>query len=183
MTAQGFAVFEAAIGHCGIAWSLRGVVGAQLADQTETATRNRMQRRFPDVREMTPPADIQSAIDAIQALLRGESHDLSPIVLDMENVPEFDRRVYEIARTVPRGGTISYGDIAKQLGDVTLARDVGQVLGHNPFPPIVPCHRVLSADGKMHGFSASGGVAMKLRMLTIEGWRANEPTLFDIGPR
>jgi methylated-DNA-[protein]-cysteine S-methyltransferase len=138
-----------------------------------------MSTQYPGAREMEPPANVVSAIEAIRTLLRGEHCDLSAVDLDMQDVPEFNRRVFEIARTIPPGTTLTYGDIAMRLGDVTLARAVGQALGENPFPPIVPCHRVISVDGRMHGFSSSGGVAMKLRMLTIEGWHADQLSLFD----
>jgi len=69
--------------------------------------------------------------------------------------------------------------VAERLGDRNLARDVGQALGENPVPVIVPCHRVLAAGGKMGGFSAPGGIVTKLRLLTIEGAQPNGPTLFD----
>ena len=175
----GFAVFETVLGPCGIAWSGDAIVGTQLPERDKDATRRRMQTRFPGAREAAPPETVLPAVEAIGALLRGEARDVSALPLDMASVPDLDRRVYEIARGIPAGTTLSYGDIAARLGDKTLSRAVGQALGKNPFAPIVPCHRVLSADGKMHGFSASGGVAMKLRMLRTEGYRANEPTLFD----
>lgn len=173
-----FSVFETVLGSCGIAWNAGAIVGTQLPEANEAATRARMKRRFPDAREGVPPAAVQTAIEAIRAVLRGEACDTASLPLDMESVPEFDRRVYEIARGIPAGSTVSYGDIAARLGDKTLSRAVGQALGKNPFAPIVPCHRVVSADGKMHGFSASGGVAMKLRMLDVEGYRGNELRLF-----
>jgi len=114
------------------------------------------------------------------ALLRGEASDLSAVALDLSGVEPFARRVYEVARTIAAGGTLTYGEIAARLGDRALARDVGQALGQNPFPLIVPCHRVLAAGGKAGGFSANGGVATKLRLLSIEGARlTDEPTLFD----
>ena len=92
----------------------------------------------------------------------------------------FDRRVYEVARTIMPGATLSYGEIAARLGTSALARDVGQALGRNPFPIIVPCHRVLAAGGKVGGFSANGGITTKLRLLTIERARTSDtPTLFD----
>lgn len=179
MTATEFAVFDTPIGPCGIAWSADVIVGTQLPCADADATRAKMMRRFPAAREAALPESIAEAVGAIRALLRGEAPDVSLLPLDMKSVPELDRRVYEIARAIPPGTTVSYGDIAARLGDKTLSRAVGQALGKNPFAPIVPCHRVLSADGKMHGFSASGGVALKLRMLRNEGWRDNEPTLFE----
>jgi methylated-DNA-[protein]-cysteine S-methyltransferase len=178
--ACGFSVFETAIGWCGIAWTGDAIAGAQLPERDEAATRARMRRRFGGVPEgASAPPHASAAIDAIRALLSGEPRDLREIPLEMRAVPEFDARVYELARTIAPGSTLTYGDVAARLGDPGAARAVGRALGSNPFAPIVPCHRVLAADGKMHGFSAPGGVAVKLRMLRREGWRANEPTLFD----
>ena len=100
-----------------------------------------------------------TTIAAIAALLRGEPVDLSGTVLDESRVPEFHRRVYEIARAIPPGRTLTYGEIAERLGEPGAARAVGQALGENPFPIVVPCHRVLAANGKLGGFSAPGGTA------------------------
>lgn len=141
-----------------------------------------MRRRFPGAPEAPPPPPIRRAIDGIAALLGGTANDLRDVVLDMDAVPPFERRVYEAARAIPPGGTITYGELAKRIGEPHAAQAVGQALGRNPFAPVIPCHRIVSADGTMHGFSAPGGVATKLRLLTIEGWRANEPTLFEPVP-
>jgi methylated-DNA-[protein]-cysteine S-methyltransferase len=113
------------------------------------------------------------------ALLRGEPRDLADIVIDDARISAFNRKVYAIARTIPPGRTMTYGEIAERLGDKLLARDVGTALGENPTPIIMPCHRVLAADGKTGGFSAPGGVATKLRLLTIEGAQPGGPTLFE----
>lgn len=138
-----------------------------------------MLRRFPEATEARPPAEVQRAVDAIVTLLNGQSSDLSTIVLDMDRVPPFHRRVYEAARGIPAGATCSYGEIAKWIGAPGAARAVGRALGRNPFAVVVPCHRVLAAGGKAGGFSAAGGVATKLRLLAIEGVRASdELTLF-----
>jgi methylated-DNA-[protein]-cysteine S-methyltransferase len=180
MTGRSLAIFEAAIGTCAVVWSARGVAGVQLPETTELATRAWLLRRFPDAEERDPPPSVQRAIEAIVALLRGEARDLRDLPLDLDGVPEFNRRVYEIARAIPPGKTMTYGEIAKQLGDRLLARAVGQALGHNPVPLIVPCHRVVAASGKSGGFSAGGGgVVTKLRLLTIEGAQPTGPTLFD----
>ncbi len=178
--AYGFTLFDTAIGRCAVAWNGHRVAGVQLPETDERRTRARLLRRCPLAREASPPPDVQRAIDGMVALLRGERSDLSAVALDMDGVPEFDRRVYEIARIVPAGATLSYGEIAARLGARDLAREVGQALGRNPFPLIVPCHRVLSAGGKAGGFSANGGVTTKLRLLTIERARTSDaPTLFD----
>ncbi|MEP6621551.1 MAG: methylated-DNA--[protein]-cysteine S-methyltransferase [bacterium] len=180
MSAISFSLFNSPIGHFAIAWGVRGIFTVQLPEPGERETSARLIRRFPGVRETAPPPDIQRAGEAIQALLRGESVDLSFIELDLSSVPAFHQRVYAVARTIPPGKTITYGDLAKQLGEVGLARTVGQALGRNPFALVVPCHRVLAAHGKLGGFSASGGVRMKQQLLQIEGAESGgEPSLFD----
>ncbi len=173
-----FALFDTAIGRCGIVWNERAITGVQLPEANERATRKRLVRRFPTAREAMPTENVRDTIDDIVALLAGERKDLNGVALDYAQVPDFNRRVYDVARTIPAGGTLSYGEIADRLGDRNLARDVAQALGQNPFPIIVPCHRVMAAGGKMGGFSAPGGVRTKLRLLTIEGAQPSGPTLF-----
>jgi methylated-DNA-[protein]-cysteine S-methyltransferase len=167
--AAGYALFPTAIGALGIAWRGRGVAGVFLPEASKAATRRRIARRFPSAREAAPPGAVQRAIESITALLRGERADLTGIALDMEAVPELHRRIYAIARTIPPGKTLSYGELAERLGDRQLARDVGAAMARNPFSIVVPCHRVLAADGKLGGFSARGGTDTKLRLLSIEG--------------
>lgn len=179
MSDLGFHLFATAIGGCGLVWSGRGVAGVQLPEKSDRSTRARLARRFPDAREAAPPPEVARAIGDVVALLGGERKDLGSIAVDLDGIPEFDCRVYEVARTIPPGGTLSYGEIAAQLGDRKLAREVADALSRNPVPLIVPCHRVLAAGGKMGGFSAPGGVRTKLRLLSIEGARYGEPTLFE----
>ena len=180
MPAHGFALFATAVGPTGIAWSDRGVAGVQLPEARESATRARLRRRYPGASEGSPPDHIQPVIDRITELLRGEKRDLSTVALDMEGVPQFHQQVYAVARTIAAGATLAYGDIAARLGDRSAAREVGEAMGRNPFPIIVPCHRVLAAGGKVGGFSAAGGVTTKLRLLEIEGAQPGDaPTLFD----
>lgn len=172
---NGFALFTTAIGECGIAWNDAGIAGIQLPEADAGETRARLARRFPGAEEQTPPEQVQAVIAAIQALLRGEAVDLSHVQLDMQGIGEFERRVYEIARTIPAGATLAYGEIAARLGDPGLARAVGQAMGRNPFPIIVPCHRVIGADGRPGGFSANGGAGTKLRLLDIESAQGSLP--------
>jgi O-6-methylguanine DNA methyltransferase len=175
MQPRGYSLFDTTIGRLGIAWGKAGLIGVQLPEASERATRERVAMRFPDAAEEAPPAEVATAIDAIRALLGGEARDLSSIPLDMDGVPAFHRRVYEAARAVPAGATLSYGEIAARIGSPGSARAVGQALGKNPFAVVVPCHRVLAAGGKLGGFSAPGGVTTKQRMLEIE----REPSGFD----
>lgn len=179
---QGFALFETPIGLCGLAWGEQGLTGAQLPEAAPGATWDRLRRRHPDAIETSPPPPvIQRTIERITDLLSGGRDDLTDIELDFSLVSAFNRRVYEIARAIPPGQTLTYGQIAKAMDDPHAARAVGKALGENPWPIVVPCHRVLGADGKSGGFSAPGGVETKARMLTIERARTNDvPTLFDL---
>jgi methylated-DNA-[protein]-cysteine S-methyltransferase len=178
MTARNFALFDTAIGTCAIGWGERGIVAVRLPEASADAMRARVRKRIPDAQEAPPPREVQRAIDGIVALLRGEASDLTFVALDMANVGPLERRIYEILRTVPPGATITYGEIGARLGEGD-ARDVGQAMGHNPFPIIVPCHRVVAAGGKTGGFSAPGGVSTKLRLLAIESVHT-KGTLFDL---
>jgi methylated-DNA-[protein]-cysteine S-methyltransferase len=180
MTGHHFTIFDTAIGRCGIVWGERGISSVQLPMGDEKKTRIRLQQRHDDLTEAPPPPKVQAAIEGIVELLEGKPNDLADVMLDLDGVPEFNRGVYDIARTIPPGKTLTYGDIAKRLGGVELSRDVGQALGRNPCPIVVPCHRVLAAGNKPGGFSANGGVVTKLKMLEIEGAVVNHtPSLFD----
>ena len=182
MMEQNFALFETAIGTCGVVWSARGIVGVQLPETNAAATRARVCRRHSAAQEAAPTSNVQHAIDGIVALLAGKKRDLTDITIDDSGQPDFNRRVYTIVRRIPPGATMTYGEVAERLGDKSLSRDVGQAMGENPTPIIMPCHRVLAAGGKTGGFSASGGVVTKLRLLTIEGAQPGGPTLFESLP-
>jgi methylated-DNA-[protein]-cysteine S-methyltransferase len=171
-----FAVFDTPIGRCAIVWGARGVTGVMLPEAEEGAMRARLRRRFPDAEERAPEGAAREAVAGMVALLRGEARDLSGVVLDEGAVPAFNRRVYAVARAIPAGRTMTYGEVAALMGERGAARAVGRALGENPFPLIVPCHRVLAAEG-MGGFSAPGGAATKRRILEIEGAVRPEPTL------
>jgi methylated-DNA-[protein]-cysteine S-methyltransferase len=173
-----FTLFDTAIGRCAIAWSAHGIVGVQLPGRDDGAMRAGLLRRHPGARDGAPPQDVARAVDGIVALIAGEPRDLADVVLDLSAVPEFNRRVYAVARTIKPGATLTYGAIAAQLGEPD-ARSVGEAMGQNPCPIIVPCHRVVAAGGKTGGFSAPGGAATKRRLLAIEGASADAPTLFD----
>ncbi len=171
---DGFTLFDTAIGTCGVAWNARGLIGVQLLQSEGGDPRARLARTYPLAVETDPPPAVAQAIAGMQALLSGEPRDLLEIELDTSGLAPFSARVYEISRAIPPGQTLTYGDIAKQLGDLSLSRAVGQALGANPWPIVVPCHRILAAGGRKGGFSAPGGADTKLRMLEIEGALAPE---------
>ncbi len=175
-----FTLFDTPVGRCAIVWNDRGVAGILLPSANDKATRAAVKARFARAREASPPAEVQRIVDAIVAMLRGESTDLAAFPIDMESLPPFARRVYELARTIPPGQTLSYGEVAAQLGKPGSARAVGQALGRNPFAIVVPCHRVLAAGGQVGGFSAPGGVAAKVQLLALES--AHEAKVSKAGP-
>ena len=181
MTTQGFALFDTVIGRCGLAWGDRGLIGVQLPEATPGAAWARLRKRFPDAVEVEPPPEIEVVIDRIRDLLAGGRDDLADIVLDLEGQSAFHLRVYAIARAIPPGETSTYGEVARAMGEPGAARAVGKALGENPWPIVVPCHRVLGSSGSMGGFSASGGSTTKARLLTIEKAKTSAaPTLFDL---
>ncbi|MGW4483383.1 methylated-DNA--[protein]-cysteine S-methyltransferase [Amycolatopsis sp. NPDC004368] len=175
---SGYTVFDTPLGACGLAWREGTIIGTALPGGSPASTRAFLARRFPDAEEGAPPPEIQIAVERITELLSGGHPDLSGLPLDFAGVPEFNRRAYEAALRIPPGRTRTYGDLAHELGLPGAAQAVGQAMGANPFPIIVPCHRVLAAGGKHGGFSAPGGVETKRRMLVIEGALPDEPTLF-----
>lgn len=177
----GFRLFDTAIGPCALAWGEGVLTGVQLPETTPERLRARMRSRFPGVpEESRPPAFVQQAIARTCAVLEGAKDDLQDVPLDLDAVAPFHRRVYEVARAIPPGRTMTYGEVARAIGEPGASRAVGQALGLNPFAPVVPCHRVLAAGGRSGGFSAEGGAATKLKMLEIEQARfGSEPGLFD----
>ncbi|SMF72499.1 methylated-DNA-[protein]-cysteine S-methyltransferase [Tistlia consotensis] len=178
-----FTLFETAVGCCGLAWGERGLVAVQLPEGSEEATRGRLERRFPRARELAPqeaPSGIASARRRIVALLDGGSDDLADLRLDLGRVEAFNREVYAVARTIRPGETLTYGEVAARIGQPEAAQAVGRALGRNLWPIVVPCHRVLAAGGRIGGFSATSGIALKRRLLAIESVHAGgPPTLFD----
>lgn len=177
----GYAVFDTGMGRCGVAWSPRGIIRVQLPEASDAETVARLVEGLPsaggrvfsalgipEAAETTPPDDVAAAIDQMTALLDGRLGDLDGIELDMTGVAPFHRLVYQLVRTIPPGETLSYGEVAAKVGSPGGARAVGQALRRNPFPVVVPCHRVLAAGGKLGGFSAPGGLATKVQMLARE---------------
>ena len=180
MAPLGCCLFDTAIGACGIAWTQDAIAAVQLPETTREGTRRRLCLAFGELPEAAPPAFVQRAIDRIQALLEGARDDLADLPLDFSEVPDFHRRVYEVTRAIPPGEVLTYGEVARRIGEPGASRAVGRALGRNPFAPVVPCHRVLAAGGRSGGFSAEGGADTKLRMLEIESARfGGTPGLFD----
>jgi methylated-DNA-[protein]-cysteine S-methyltransferase len=181
MAGRGYTIFDTMIGRCGIAWGDSGVIGVQLPEAREIETRRRLFRLYPGARELRPPLNIKIAIEGIVTLLRGEAADLCEVTLDMTGIPAFNARVYGFTRTIPRGETRSYGEVASGLRASGAVHSVTQAIARNPFMIVVPCHRVLEAGGYADGISPNGGTISKRRLLSIEGANMTfSKTLFDV---
>jgi methylated-DNA-[protein]-cysteine S-methyltransferase len=178
---RSYTIFDTAIGRCGIAWDQAGIVGVQLPEAREIETRKRLFLLYPDARETRPTPNVETAIEGMIALLRGDMSNLSDVTLDMSGIHVFNQRVYQITRRIPRGETLTYNEVAARLGSPSSVRSVANALLHNPFVVIVPCHRVLEAGGYADQISSHGGLISKRRLLSIEGSGSSaSKTLLDV---
>jgi methylated-DNA-[protein]-cysteine S-methyltransferase len=160
----GIVAFDTELGTCAVRWTEEGIASVRLpSSRTDTLPRIADAAAVPD--------DVRAAIAAITEVLAGRSRDLRFVALDQREIDAWRREVYAATRAVMPGTTATYGEIARATGrtDPEAARDVGAALARNPFPIVVPCHRVLGVNGKLTGFSAPGGLATKRRMLELEG--------------
>ncbi|MBX3561840.1 MAG: methylated-DNA--[protein]-cysteine S-methyltransferase [Sphingomonas sp.] len=169
MADTGFALFDTPLGACGIAWAPDGLIGTLLSERDPAATRARLSRCFEGLAEAEPTDAVRAAMRDIAAHLGGARVDYVDVTLDFGRVGAWEAAVYRAARAIPFGETRTYGALAAVLDEPGAAQAVGQALGRNPWPIIVPCHRIIAADGRTGGFSAPGGAATKLRLLEIEG--------------
>lgn len=175
-----FTVFDTVIGSCGIAWGPGGITAVQLPEGSAEATAQRLAAAHPDASRRPPSPGVAAVVERIQAVLTGTADDLADVPLDLRGRSEFERGAYAVARSIAPGHTQTYGQVAERIGNPGLARAVGRAMGANPFPIVVPCHRVLGADGSIGGFSAHGGAVTKRRMLLAEGVPERDgPALFD----
>ena len=160
-------LFDTAIGACGIAWNARGVTRLQLPEKDRAATERRL--RAGGATPADAPPAIRAALADIARYFAGEEVDFSSIAVDVTHADSFAREVYAAARAIGWGRTTTYGELARLIGSPDAARDVGQALGRNRAPIIIPCHRILAKGNALGGFSAYGGTRTKLRLLELEG--------------
>jgi len=164
-------VFDTAMGTCGVAWSARGLVAVQLPERDRAATERRLVSRCGSSGEAAPPPAIAALTTDIARYLDGERIDFSAVPVDLSSLDPFRRTLYETMRALPWGTTTTYGALARTIGITQWegARDVGEAMGRNPVPIVIPCHRVLAAGQKLGGFSAPGGARTKAKLLALEG--------------
>lgn len=170
-TPMHYCLFDTAIGAVGVAWSTDGITRLQLPESSRSSTERRLRGRSVSTVKGQPPPPIERAIDDVQRYMAGERIDFADTTLDLTGVGPFHRSIYEALRRIGWGETTTYGALARQAGDPGAARAVGQAMGRNPVPVIIPCHRVLASGGKAGGFSAFGGADTKQRLLALEGVR------------
>lgn len=161
------AIFDTELGVFGIGWTDAGIARVQLPGLDDAALLARVER--DGAVAGAPNAAVAAVIALVRDYAAGEAVDFRAVPLDLSGVAEFHRRAYALLLQIGWGETTTYGALARQLGDVGLSRAVGQAMGANPIPLIIPCHRVLASDGKPGGFSAPGGAVSKVRMLALEG--------------
>ena len=166
-------LFDTALGVCGVAWTTRGLAGVQLPEKDRAATERRLAAKSGSAGPAAPPPWVEALLADIRKYLAGEKVDFSAIALDLGSVDDFRRRLYEALRGISFGRTTTYGELARALGATGWegARDVGEAMGRNPVPIVIPCHRVLAAGNKLGGFSAHGGARTKQKLLALEGVR------------
>ncbi|MCX5480180.1 methylated-DNA--[protein]-cysteine S-methyltransferase [Kaistia geumhonensis] len=175
-----FALFDTPLGRSAIVWGADGIRRTLLPERDPATTLQLLRRMFPEAEPGEPTGAVAAAAAGMRSLLEGGREDLREAPLDMSGLDRFSVAVYQALRTVGPGQTITYGALAERAGAPGAARAVGVALGRNPFPIIVPCHRVLAAGGRTGGFSAPGGVVTKLEILTRERARVGETAgLFD----
>lgn len=182
MAGRGYAIFDSGLGRCGMVWSDAGIVGVHLPETREIDTRRRLFQLYPEAREQRPPKHAEIAIEAIVKSLRGrDTTELSDLVLDMSGIPAFTQRVYEFTRTIPRGETRTYAEVAMQMRRQGTERSIALAIAKNPFMIVVPCHRVLQVGHYADKNSPYGGTISKRYLLSLEGTRpVVGKTLFDV---
>jgi methylated-DNA-[protein]-cysteine S-methyltransferase len=165
------ALFDTPLGPCGVAWNGRGLAAVQLPEKDRATTERKLAAKCASDGRAEPPAWVQSLISDIQSYMAGQPVDFSGVTVDLSGLDDHRRRLYEALREIGFGRTTTYGELARTLGatDWEGARDVGDAMGHNRMPIVIPCHRVLAAGGKLGGFSAYGGVSTKKKLLALEG--------------
>jgi methylated-DNA-[protein]-cysteine S-methyltransferase len=166
-----FALFPTAFGTCGISWDAGALTGFQLPGPSEALTRGRLAPGGGDgLAEADAPLWVQGIIARVGRHFEGDLQDFADVGLDWTLVSDFQRAVYLQTQAIRPGFKKSYGEVARAIAlGPESARAVGVALASNPWPLLVPCHRVVSADDKMTGFSAPGGVLTKTRLLALEG--------------
>lgn len=153
------------VGPIWVAFSPRGLIGVHMKENEGD-----VRARYSDWKIREDAQRTGLVLDQLWAYFRGEGEAFD-VVIDWSALASFQRQVLQLVYEVPYGQTTTYQDIAVQLGNPGASRAVGRANATNPMPLIVPCHRVLGTDGKLHGYGGPGGVETKAWLLALEGSR------------
>ena len=161
--------FETDWGWCAVAGTYKGVYAFLLpVSSPEKAESNLLSLIGGESRRVRKGFD--DVVDYVRRYFRGEKVVFN-FPLDMSLGTPFMRRVWKAARLIPYGETRTYAWVARMAGSPRAFRAVGMALARNPLPLFVPCHRVIGSDGSLRGFTAPGGVKLKMKLLEHEGIR------------
>ncbi len=127
-------------------------------------------RRHTPARVVRAPERVTRVARQLREYLAGRRTRFD-LPVDLSRMTTFQRQVLAAATRIPRGQVSTYAEIARRIGRPKAARAVGQALGSNPVPIVIPCHRVLGSDGSLHGYSGGGGIRTKAALLQLEGAR------------
>ena len=155
--------FETALGWIYLGFTAAGLRFLQFTGPERPSVENVHILDYPS----GAPSYLVVAIESLKRHLAGETADLQAIPLDLEGLPPFTRRVLEALRATRPGETLTYGHLARMAGSPGAARAVGQVMAKNPLPILIPCHRVVAANGP-GGFSLFGSLETKKRLMALE---------------
>ncbi|HEY8278742.1 MAG TPA: methylated-DNA--[protein]-cysteine S-methyltransferase [Bdellovibrionota bacterium] len=163
--------FPTAIGEMAVAWRAERVVGVFLPETSERKLLASVRKRLRASKltwSLAPPTHVGHMAAQIRAHLRGESQDFDLSQLEMPKRGPFMSKVIKCLLNVTSGTVLTYAELAAKAGSPKAFRAVGQAMARNPFPIVIPCHRVVGASKNVGGFSAHGGLATKARILKIE---------------
>jgi len=175
-----YCLFATPLGWCGIAWRESpdpeypyAVTAFQLPEATAEMTKARIAQKSDATPSSALPPEIERIIHKVCLHLQGGVQDFRNVPVDLQGAGLFVQKVCEAARAIPAGKTVTYGALAEAMGMPAKTQAVGQALGRNPIPLIIPCHRVVAAHGRPGGFSAYGGRVTKAKLLALEGATVN----------
>ncbi|MBK8478481.1 MAG: MGMT family protein [Opitutaceae bacterium] len=170
--------FSTTLGDCAISWSDVGVTGFSLpaTPTLSLAPPAPSPALAPAPLPAGTPKDIITLIDRVRRHLRGDLQDFCDLDYAWETVTPFRQRVLRAVLAIAPGRTATYGEITAAIGAKPgTSRATGGAVGANPWPLLVPCHRILGAGGALTGYSAPGGLKTKAHLLALEGVELPSP--------
>jgi methylated-DNA-[protein]-cysteine S-methyltransferase len=165
-----YRIFKSRIGWVGLVWSKQKLLKLELPHTSKASAKTYLLKNHQQACISSDnPQWVNGFVDKLSKYFDGETVSFSSIPIDVSGMTEFQQKVYAGARKIGYGKVVKYGDLAKAIGSAGAFRAVGGALGKNPVPIVVPCHRIMAANG-IGGFSAPGGTTTKKVLLKLEGY-------------